>query len=77
MRVTRTDALLALYTRISRQAESLYNDCQFEHAMTVFVRGVNIAPAFQGFITGMAKVVLNVKSFRMLLLIIKDHRLKG
>lgn len=38
------------------RAESLYNDCQFEHAMSVFCRGVKIAPTYEGFITGIAKV---------------------
>ena len=38
------------------KAESLYNSCDFEHAMTVFCQGLRVAPAFEGFITGIAKV---------------------
>ena len=37
------------------KAESLYNNCDFEHAMAVFSRGLRISPAFEGFITGIAK----------------------
>ena len=38
------------------KAESLYCDCDFEHAMAIFSRGLKIAPGFEGFITGIAKV---------------------
>ena len=38
------------------KAESLYNSCDFEHAMTVFSQGLRIAPGFEGFTTGIAKV---------------------
>ena len=37
------------------KAESLYNNCDFEHAMAVFSRGLRISPGFDGFITGIAK----------------------
>ena len=37
------------------KAESLYNNCDFEHAMAVFSRGLRISPGFEGFITGIAK----------------------
>lgn len=32
------------------KAESLYNNCDFEHAMAVFSRGLRISPGFEGFI---------------------------
>ena len=37
------------------KAESLYNNCDFEHAMAVFSRGLRVSPGFEGFITGIAK----------------------
>ena len=38
------------------KAESLYNSCDFEHAMAVFSHGLRISPGFEGFTTGVAKV---------------------
>ena len=38
------------------KAESLYNGCDFEHAMAVFSHGLRISPGFEGFTTGVAKV---------------------
>ena len=38
------------------KGESLYNNCEFEHAMVVFSKGLRISPGFEGFITGIAKV---------------------
>ena len=37
------------------KAESLYNNCEFEHAMVVFNKGLRISAGFEGFLTGIAK----------------------
>lgn len=47
---------IALNCDIIWQAESLYNSCDFEHAMAVFSHGLRISPGFEGFTIGVAKV---------------------
>ena len=48
------------------KAESLYNNCEFEHAMVVFNKGLRISAGFEGFLTGIAKAGRKIVIFDLM-----------